>query len=138
MLRDAAARIEGVVLVSVKKTPSVRTRRKIIIVINHNVGIIIFIIIVIISSFAVIMITVVCETKRRIIRRGGRKERLAFKTPNQNQGLQSSFCCWIAGQRLTQSFCSQTPVAKGVMMKLGCSRPRVSAGNFRSLLCLFL
>ena len=33
----------------------------------------------------------------------GRVGRLASKTPNQ--GLEGSFCCWIAGERLLQKEC---------------------------------
>ena len=52
----------------------------------------------------------VCE--KTLLRRRGPLGKSAWKTPNQ--GLDSSFCCWIARPRLVQKECfvhRQTPVS---------------------------
>ena len=61
-----------------------------------------------------IMIAIVLpvSVRKAFLRRGGHEQILTSKTPNQ--GLQSSFCCRIAGQRLTEEEMdfSQTPALR--------------------------
>ena len=80
-----------------------------------------------------------------LLRRRRLVGRLAFKTPNQ--GLASSFCCRIGGQRLVQKeqlFCSQTPVALASPLKivrakrLGAGVPVVCVVVFVVLCCLLV
>ena len=47
-----------------------------------------------------------------------------------NLGLDCSFCCWVAGPRLTQKECfSQTPASRGIMGDCGFSNPASSSAS---------
>ena len=61
-------------------------------------------------TMTMITITYQCLWTKTLLRKMIHTGTSAFGAPNQ--GLESSFCCWTAGQGLAQKecFCSQTPV----------------------------